>query len=426
MIAAGGWIDGVLGQFFRIKHGYAFKGEFFADIGQYILLTPGNFGAQGGLQERGSREKFYAGMFPPEFLLQPGEMLVVMTDLTQNAPILGSPAIIPAANRFLHNQRLGKIVSLDETRMDKKFLYHLFNSPSVRSQIRASATGSTVRHTAPDRIYAVSVRVPPISIQRRIASILSAYDDLIENNTRRIKILEEMAQRIYREWFVHFRFPGHENVRMVESELGPIPEGWSLGRLSTVASVNELSIRPAEAPEVITYIDIASVSTGRIDAKTEIPFESAPGRARRIVRHGDTIWSTVRPNRRSYALVLQPETNLVVSTGFAVLSPRAVPFSYLYIATTTRDFADYLTNHATGSAYPAVNAKDFEAATILVPNNDVLNSFHGVTSGMFELARCLHDKNANLRATRDLLLPKLISGEINVEALEPELVASTQ
>ena len=94
-----------------------------------------------------------------------------------------------------------------------------------------------MRHTAPDRIYAVKVSVPPLRVQGRIASILSTYDDLIENNTRRIRILEEMAQMIYREWFVNFRFPGHEKVRMVESELGPIPEGWAVQSLGSLTSV---------------------------------------------------------------------------------------------------------------------------------------------------------------------------------------------
>ena len=102
------WKHSRLGNYFRIKHGYAFKGEFFADSGPYVLLTPGNFQADGGIKLKGEREKYYTGDFPSEFLLRRGDFLVVMTDLTQNAPILGSPAFIPEDDRFLHNQRLGK------------------------------------------------------------------------------------------------------------------------------------------------------------------------------------------------------------------------------------------------------------------------------------------------------------------------------
>jgi type I restriction enzyme S subunit len=229
------------------------------------------------------------------------------------------------------------------------------------------------------------LELPPLPnrrIQERIASILSAYDDLIENNTRRIKILEEMAQRLYREWFVHFRFPGHENVRMVESELGRIPEGWRPMRLSDLAKINSRSVKASAAPEHINYIDIASVSTGRIDRIERCAFKEAPGRARRIVGHGDTIWSTVRPNRRSYALMVDPEPNLIVSTGFAVLTAIAVPFTYLHLAVTTNEFADYLTNHATGSAYPAATGKEFEKATLLVPDGPLLKRFHEIVEPM--------------------------------------------
>ena len=198
--------------------------------------------------------------------------------------------------------------------------------------------------------------------QQKIAGILSAYDDLIENNTRRIKILEEMAQAIYREWFVHFRFPGHKKVKLVNSPLGPIPEGWSVAKLADIADVNALSIRRDDQPKEIVYIDIASVSPGSIDEARRMKFEDAPGRARRIVRHGDIIWSMVRPNRRSHALVLDPEPNLIVSTGFGVVSATRVPHSYLYHALTTDEFVGYLANHATGAAYPAVKAEDFESS----------------------------------------------------------------
>jgi type I restriction enzyme S subunit len=266
------------------------------------------------------------------------------------------------------------------------------------------------------------LKKPPLAEQRRIASILSAYDDLIENNTRRIAILEEMARRIYEEWFVHFRFPGHEQVRMVESEPGLIPNGWSVHKLSELASVNLKSIRAGNAPEELLYIDIASVTPGVIENKQKYRFEDAPGRARRIVTHGDVIWSCVRPNRRSFALVLNPEPSLIASTGFAVLSAKHVPYSYLYYCTTTDAFVSYLTNHATGAAYPAVTATTFEVAPMLVPVEQVTAQFHSVAEPMLTLCETLKRKNANLRTTRDLLLPKLISGELDVSYL-PEPVA---
>lgn len=286
-------------------------------------------------------------------------------------------------------------------------------------------SGSAIPSTSREAFYEIPVHVPPLEDQKRIASILSAYDDLIENNTRRIAILEEMARRTYEEWFVRFRFPGHEGVRMVESEFGLVPESWAVVALGQLAEVNARSVRRGAEPTDIRYVDISSVSTGSIDNKEPMLFADAPGRARRIVRDGDVIWACVRPNRKSFALVLDPEPNLIVSTGFAVLTPVAAPSSFVYQCVTTDDFVSHLVNHAKGAAYPAVSAEDFDNAKVLKPANDLVQAFDRIAEPMMRLVAVLQVKNANLRATRDLLLPKLISGELDASAMpEPEAIAA--
>jgi restriction endonuclease S subunit len=223
-----------LGDCFRIRHGYAFKGEYFTDSGHYIVLTPGNFYEEGGFRLKPGKEKYYVGEIPIGYILNEGNLIVAMTEQAEG--LLGSPAVIPKSHKYLHNQRLGLVHDLDERKLDKQFLYYLFNHQAVRGQICATANGAKVRHTSPSRIYDVVVSVPEVPTQRRIAAILSAYDDLIENNTRRIAILEEMARALYQEWFVHFRFPGHEHVPLVDSPLGPIPEGWVVDDLQNFAA----------------------------------------------------------------------------------------------------------------------------------------------------------------------------------------------
>lgn len=123
---------------------------------------------------------------------------------------------------------------LNPKEADPKYYYYLFRSPLGRGLMASIATRTAVSGIRGSDLMQLMLLQPPISTQRKIASILSAYDDLIENNTRRIKILEEMAQALYREWFVHFRFPGHEKVPMVDSPLGKIPEGWEVKRLGEV------------------------------------------------------------------------------------------------------------------------------------------------------------------------------------------------
>jgi type I restriction enzyme, S subunit len=191
-----------------------------------------------------------------------------------------------------------------------------------------------------------------------------------------------------------------------------VPDGWEVTMLGRLVEVNARSVRRGAEPTEIRYVDISSVSTGSIDNKESMLFADAPGRARRIVRDGDVIWACVRPNRKSYSLVLDPELDLLVSTGFAVLSPVTVPWSFVYQCVTTDDFVSHLVNHAKGAAYPAVGAEDFENAKVLKPTDDLVTAFDRIVEPMMRLVATLQLKNANLRITRDLLLPKLISGDI--------------
>ena len=226
------WRQVALGDEIEIKHGFAFKSRYYSDSGRYILLTPGNCFEQGGLRLKGDKEKYYIGEIPDEFVLSRGDMIVVMTDLVPTAPILGGAFLIPDDDKFLHNQRLG-LVRFKSDSVDKRFFYYLFNTESYRAQVRGSASGATVRHTAPRRIYRCKARIPGKATQTRIADILSAYDDLIENNRRRIALLEQAARELYQEWFVRLRFPGHEHIRIVDG----LPEGWERTTLGEVAKV---------------------------------------------------------------------------------------------------------------------------------------------------------------------------------------------
>lgn len=413
-----GWQEVTIGQLCNIKHGWAFKGEFFSDKGSYFLLTPGNFQPTGGLRIRANKEKYYLGQFPDEYLLNKGDLLVVMTDLIQTAPILGGSAIVPENGMFLHNQRLGKVVDINTDRTCKEFLYWVFNFEGYRAQIRGSASGSTVRHTAPERICKSIILLPPLSIQQKIANILSAYDDLIENNLKRIKLLEEMAQITYEEWFVRFRFPGYETTQ-INPETG-LPEGWEKRAIATICSVNKNSISMKKAPEKIRYIDISSAETGSYAPPQEMRFITSPSRARRRVEFGDTIFSTVRPNRKIFSLILEDDPILVASTGFAVLKPhRAQNYPFIYLTISQQCFTDAAVAVAGGAAYPAVNQTDFERIKITVPTQELMDNFSDIFFKNFIVKGLLQKENQRLREARDILLPRLMTGMIDVESYDP-------
>lgn len=301
-----------------------------------------------------------------------------------------------------------------------KFCYFLLQWMAL-AQHDVGAANPTLNR---NHVHLIPVRIPDVVEQERIADILSVYDDLIEVNRKQIAVLEEMARGLFTEWFIRLRFPGHEGVAIEGTPDGLLPAGWSYDSLAKVAAINAASLRPASAPAEIGYIDIASVSPGRIDAINRMPFSDAPGRARRRIQDGSILWSNVRPNRRSFALVLDPTSDTVASTGFTVLDARETTFAYLYQWVTTDDFVGYLVGNAQGAAYPAVTGATFERASVLMPPSSLVARYTALAEPMHRLADQLQKSNANLAAARDLLLPRLISGQLSVTQAKRELETS--
>lgn len=390
------WLETTVGELCRIKHGFAFKGEFFVEDGDLTVLSPGNFLPGGGLQLRAGKETYYEGEFPPEFLLDEGDLLVAMTDLKQDAPILGSTIRVPESGRYLHNQRLGLVTDIAE-HVDPGFLYYLLNSDIVRSWLRATATGSTVRHTAPERIYAADVRLPPLEEQIKIAESLEALDQLTENNRQRVEILEEMARLIYREWFVRFRLPGQEKPALVDSQLGGIPEGWGVRPLSAVL---ELVYGKALKADRRRDGDAAVYGSGGIVGWHDEALVDGPGIV--VGRKGNVgavYWSDVD----FYPI----DTTYFVKTQ--------LPLSFVYHQLQTLEFLD---SHA---AVPGLSRDQAYDLKVVVPPDDVLLCFDGAVSPMYALRRNLIAQNDVLGNTRDLLLPPLISGHLDVSDLDLDL-----
>ena len=196
------WKKVKLGELIDIKHGYAFSGEhIIEDDNGIVLVTPGNFRIGGGFQEK--KCKYFNGEIPQDYILNEGDFIVTMTDLSKTIDTLGFSALVPhSKNRmYLHNQRIG-LVSFKNKECDKGYIYWLMRTRPYQREIANTSTGSTVHHTSPSKIYDYECILPPLHIQHRIATILSRYDSLIENYQKQIKLLEEAAQRLYKEWFV--------------------------------------------------------------------------------------------------------------------------------------------------------------------------------------------------------------------------------
>ena len=240
-----------IGSYIRVKHGCAFKGEYFTEAETPdVLVTPGNFAIGGGF--RTDKPKYYAGPVPDDYILQEGDLIVTMTDLSKAGDTLGYPALVPRVlgRRYLHNQRIGLVEIKEGVEADKRFLFYRLRASDYRHHILATASGSTVRHTSPGRIREFETTLPAITEQRAIVGVLGSLDEKIEQNRRTARALERLARAIFRAWFVDFEpvkaksagatsFPSMPQAvfdalptRFVDSEIGPVPEGWEVKTIS--------------------------------------------------------------------------------------------------------------------------------------------------------------------------------------------------
>lgn len=337
-------------------------------------------------------------------LWQPGTICITIAANIAESAVLTIPGCFP-------DSVVGFIPYPDKS--DGAFIKYYIDT--LKLQMQSASRGTTQDNLSLDKLLTFDFLVPEVGEQRRIASILSAYDDLIENNTRRIAILEEMARRIYEEWFVRFCFPGHEQVTMVESELGLIPEGWVAAKLGSLIEFKKGkkpalvsnqwsdglmphllidSLRGADRSEFVTSEKM--IATTQNDT---IMVMDGSGSCDVFIGYEGVIGSTLGRYRVSELSKLSPY------------------WLYLFFVS----HLDEIKAKNIGAAIPHANKDFINGMTVPLPMHEVSNRFDQTISPIFELVRVMKRKNKNLRATRDLLLPKLISGELDVSTLpEPE------
>jgi type I restriction enzyme S subunit len=350
--------------------------------------------------------------------LSEGNVIVAMTE--QAPGLLGSSALIPEDNRYLHNQRLGLVDQVDPNTFDQLFLYYLFNTSKVRHQINASATGTKVRHTAPERIYRVRVRVPDVAVQRAIGRILQAYDDLIENNRRRMALLEEASRQLYKEWFVRLRFPGHEHCRL----LNGLPEGWRTAHLSEITSKigSGSTPRGGEASyqaDGITLIRSLNVYDDRFndDGLAFISESQAAALASVTVEPRDILLNITGASVARCCMA--PERYLPARVNQHVMIIRvnpekANPF-FVHAAINSDERKRQLLSYSKkGSTREALTKEMMGGFEITLASDALTDQFSQFADKSFRQREIFALQNQKLKAARDLLLPRLMSGEIAV------------
>jgi type I restriction enzyme S subunit len=315
------------------------------------------------------------------------------------------------------NQQLNTIIPNEKA--DADFLYYALSTRREELLSLGAATGVRTPILNKSAFSDLRLLVPPLKVQRKIAAILSAYDDLIKNNTRRIATLEQMAQLLYREWFVHFRFPGHEDVEMVDSEFGPIPEGWEV---RTLRQFGEVVLGKTPSKRIPEYYG------------DHMPFIKIPDMHGKIFCTQTTEYLSEKGAESQKKKTLSPNSLCVSCIGSAgIVNITTVPSQtnqqinsivlqnepdreFMYFA--LLELEPTIQQHgATGATMVNLSKSKFVKLRVAYPDSKTIGAYHGIVYPHFEAIKNLQLQNQVLRRTRDLLLPRLISGELDVSEL---------
>jgi type I restriction enzyme S subunit len=302
---------------------------------------------------------------------------------------------------------------------DDTFLLACLNNADIKPYV----TGAAQPKLSQANLRQIEVPLPPLPVQRRIAGILSAYDDLIENNQRRIKILEKMARSLYREWFVHFRFPGHDKVKMVPSPLGPIPQGWEVRTIADLCEsvsygYTASAVREEIGPKFLRITDIVP----DVIEWDRVPFcEIPPGKAPKyLVKQGDIVIARTGATTGYAKRLNKRHPNTVFASYLVRVRARAdVSNLMLGLLIESADYKQFIKTNIGGAAQPQANAVVLTSMRLATPPSPLCKKFDHLVEPLFDEAELLAIQMQNLRRTRNLLLPRLLSGNLAMKGISP-------
>ena len=305
--------------------------------------------------------------------------------------------------------------------LDDRFLFYWLKAKTydILGLVDEAAHGTKRLQT--DRLQNLEIEIPPVSVQRDITSILSAYDDLIENNARRIGMLEQMARMIYREWFVNFRFPGHEKITMTGSESGILPVGWQVKRFTEISEVLSGGTPKTSVPEFwngdIPFFGPTDSPTGFFVTQTEKSITRLGlSRCNSRLYPVETVFITARG---TVGKVAMPAEDMAMNQSCYALRGRS-GLSQLFLFMLTKEYAEELKKKAHGAVFDTITIETFSKLSVVRPADPLPQQFEAIVRPLFALMLVLQRGISHLRESRDLLLPKLLSGEIGVGHFEAE------
>ncbi len=409
------WPKVKLAECVSLLAGFPFKSQQFTDKPGDVPLVKGENVSQGCiLWEISKRWPASDWEKMEKFHLLSGDVVIAMDRPWVPAGLKWS--FIRAGDpKALLVQRCARLRS-NNRNLDQNFLRFVIGGPGFESYVKPITTGVNVPHISGQQILDFEFTLPPLPVQRRISSVLSAYDELIENSQRRIRILESMARALYREWFVQFRFPGHEKIGLVNSSLGKIPKGWSAVAFTEIAEVlsggtpkTDVSdywngeipfFTPRDAPDCFYVLDtdkhVTDLGISKCASELYPP---------------DTVFITARGTVGKVALPAVPMA--MNQSCYALRGMTGIPQHFLFLMTLQQ--VEYLKTNVGGATFDTIVVDTFRRMQVVQPPRDLIAHFADRVGTMFEQVNTLHRQVQNLRRTRDLLLPRLLSGQVEVK-----------
>ena len=394
-----------LGNHIQVLSGFAFKSKDFSDTGIPVIKIKNITPPSVSLIDLSYVPEEIADQ-NRKFILSYDDVLIALTGshINQMASVVGRVAKVKYSEKTVLNQRVGKITVNDSDDCDLDFVYYYLSQDKVKIELASKAGGAANQaNISPTDIKNLMFPFPNIDVQRKIASVLRTYDDLIENNQKQIKLLEEAAQRLYKEWFIDLRFPGHESTPIVDG----VPEGWREQPLYQIADVVM-----GQSPKSEYYNQVGE----------GLPFHQGVGSYgnrfvsdetystsfTRIAEAGSILFSVRAPVGR----LNLTKNKVVIGRGLAAINHRRGAQSYLFYLLKEKFFRDDIIGN--GSIFASISKEELLNQTFLIPIDSLVGQFNGIAGGIDKKIDILSEQIRLLTEARNRLLPKLMSGEIEV------------
>ena len=410
-----------LGELLQVTRGASLAGTGYADEGRYLRLTLANIREEGGFKPFKSTEgKYFTEAFDHRFIMRKGDLI---TPLTEQSPgLLGSVAFVPCDDLFIQSQDIG-LVKCNDEKIDKQFAYYLFLTHSVRKQISARSQQTKIRHTSPDKIADVTVYIPDLPKQLRIAGILGSLDEKIELNRRKIIELESLAKTIYDYWFVQYDFPDANGMpykssggKMVyDNQLKrEIPEGWKVG---TIIDISNLMVGGTPSKKIDGYWNGEIPFWGPTDYSAEIyQFKTAETITNLGFEHcssdllpENAIIITARGSIGKVVLVGQ---KMAMNQSCFAFEAHEHCFGFVYFL--AKQLVNHLKMTSTGSVFNAFVSSDLNNTVLSLGSPYIRKKYSELVAPLFESIKCCVVEMEELIALRNKLLPLLMNGQVDV------------